>query len=150
MWSGPAATQAFLAAFILQASLAAPAASQEGPGAAGPAIRIELNALQPTEGGCRFTFVATNGLETDISKAAYEVVLFDTAGVVERLTVLDFQDLPAGRTRVRQFALRNADCEKISRVLVNDATACEGEGLDPAVCSGRLETSTRSAVVFSG
>jgi len=145
MTFGPALALAAAAAIILQPLLAASAQAQE----AGPALRIELNALQPSQSGCRLTFVATNLLPQDITKAAFEVVLFNKAGMVERLSVFDFQELPASRTRVRQFALAGADCANISRILVNGATACEGTGVDAKAC-GRIETTTKGDVVFSG
>lgn len=114
------------------------------------ALTIELNSLQPSDGGCRLSFVATNGLGADIAGVTYEMVLFDQAGLVERMSVLDFKELPAGKTRVRQFDLAGADCSGISRVLVNDAKACDGKGLEPDDCMGRLRTATKIDLPFSG
>ena len=145
MTFGPALPLAAAAAILLQPLLAAGARAQD----AGPSLRIELNALQPSQSGCRLTFVATNLLSQDIAKAAFEVVLFNKAGMVERLSVFDFQDLPASRMRVRQFALAGADCANISHILINGATACEGTGVDAKAC-GRIGTTTKSDVVFSG
>jgi hypothetical protein len=70
-----------------------------------PALSLELNAAQPSEKGCRLTFVVNNALGADLSKAAFEIALFNAAGVVDRLTVLDFKDLPAGKTKVTRFDL---------------------------------------------
>lgn len=114
------------------------------------ALTVELNALQPSEQGCRLSFVATNGLEADIGRLAYEMVLFDAAGLVERLTVLDFKEIPAGKTRVRQFDLAGTGCPAISRVLVNDAKACEGPGLEADRCMRGLKAVTRAGIPFSG
>lgn len=94
--------------------------------------------------------MATNGLGTDIAGVTYEMVLFDQGGLVERMSVLDFKELPAGKTRVRQFDLAGADCSGISRVLVNDAKACDGKGLEPDDCTGRLRTATKIYLPFSG
>ena len=113
------------------------------------AITLELNGLQPSDQGCRISFVVTSSLDRDVSRIAYEMVLFDKAGLVERMTVLALKDAPAGKTRVRQFDLAQADCANISRVLVNDATACEGDGLQADDCMTLLRTSTKS-VPFSG
>ena len=87
-----------------------------------PALVLELNAAQPSEKGCRLTFVVTNNLGGELSKAAFEMAMFNEAGVVDRLTVLDFKDLPAGKTKVARFDLGGADCGKISRLLINTAT----------------------------
>jgi hypothetical protein len=43
--------------------------------------------------------VVNNALGADLPKAAIEIALFNEAGVVDRLTVLDFRDLPPARPR---------------------------------------------------
>ena len=112
-------------------------------------ISLELNTLQPTDNGCLFTFVAENTLDTAIEKASYEVVLFDGDGLVQRMTVLDFQDLPTERTRVRQFNLADTQCDAVSRVLINDVAACTGEGIEETLCIDRLSVTSQSDVEFS-
>jgi hypothetical protein len=111
-------------------------------------LSLELNALQPSDKGCRLTFVIANHLSGDIAKAAFEIALFDGTGVVDRLAVLDFRELPRGKTKVSRFDLPGADCGKISRVLVNSATECSGSGIEPSDCLAKLRTSTRSEVEF--
>lgn len=122
------------------------AAAQET--AKAPALSLELNGVQPSDKGCRLTFVVTNDLGADLSKAAFEIALFNDAGVVDRLTVLDFKDLPAGKTKVTRFDLAGADCGKIGRVLVNSATECVGTGIEPAACMRGLKTSTKTGIAF--
>ena len=122
-----------------------PAWAQSAPA---PALSLELNAAQPSEKGCRLTFVVNNALGADLSKAAFEIALFNEAGVVDRLTVLDFKDLPAGKTKVTRFDLAGADCGKLSRVLINSATECAGTGVEPAACMRALKTSTRTTIAF--
>ena len=125
-------------------ALSAPAPAS-GP-AQGLVLSLELNAAQPSEKGCRLTFVVNNALGADLSKAAFEIALFNDAGVVDRLTVLDFKDLPAGKTKVTRFDLAGADCGKLSRVLINSATECTG--VEPAACMRALKTSTKTAIAF--
>ncbi len=122
-----------------------PAWAQSAPA---PALSLELNAAQPSEKGCRLTFVVNNALGTDLSKTAFEIALFNEAGVVDRLTVLDFKDLPAGKTKVTRFDLAGADCGKLGRVLINSATECAGNGIEPAACMRALKTSTKTAIAF--
>jgi hypothetical protein len=43
-------------------------------------LGIELNRLEPVEGGCRLTFLATNGLGTELARAGIEVALFGADG----------------------------------------------------------------------
>lgn len=116
--------------------------------AAKPALALELNAAQPSQKGCRLTFVVTNGLGAELTKAAFEIALFNEVGVVDTLTVLDFKELPAGKTKVTRFDLPGLDCAKISRVLVNRATDCAGEGVDPAACMRQLAPGTKAKIAF--
>lgn len=116
--------------------------------APGPALSLELNAAQPSEKGCRLTFVVNNNLGADLSKAAFEIALFNEVGVVDRLTVLDFKDLPVGKTKVTRFDLAGADCAKVSRVLINSATECAGAGIEPDACMRKLKTGTRTGIAF--
>jgi hypothetical protein len=112
------------------------------------ALSLELNALQPSDKACRLTFVIANHLSGDITKAAFEIALFDHTGVVDRLTVRDFRELPRGKTKVSRFDLQGADCGKVSRVLVNSATTCSGSAIDPSDCLEKLHTATRAEVEF--
>lgn len=130
---------------VLATPFAAAAQAQE---AAKPALALELNAVQPSDKGCRFTFVVNNGLGVDLTRVAYELALFDDAGSVDRLTVLAFKEMPAGKTKVSRFDIAGVDCGKVGRVLINEATECAGSGLEPAACMRDLKTSTRTSVGF--
>ncbi|RJG44824.1 hypothetical protein [Mesorhizobium sp. DCY119] len=124
----------------------ASARSQET--APAPALTLELNGAQPSDKGCRLTFVVNNALGSELSRAAFEIALFNESGVVDRLTVLDFKELPVGKTKVTRFDLAGADCAKISRVLINHATECAGEGVEPAACMRQLKTETKTGIAF--
>lgn len=126
---------------------AAPPAAAQGQGA-GATLGLELNGAQPSDKGCRLTFVVINDLGADLSKTAFEIALFNEAGVVDRLTVLDFKELPAGKTKVTRFDLAGTDCAKVSRVLVNAATECAGAGIEPRACMSGLNISTRTGIAF--
>lgn len=125
------------------------AAAAEEPAVPEGGLSIELNKLDARENGCLFTFVVENELETSFDKASYEVVLFNGEGVVQRLTVLDFQEVPAGSTRVRQFNLPDTDCADVSRLLINQSASCEGEGVQPGTCMRALTLESRADVEFS-
>lgn len=139
------------AAFIAAASpVSAQDAETLAPAspAPGQALVLELNRAQPSDKGCRLTFVVTNNLGAELTKAAFEIALFNEAGIVDRLTVLDFNELPEGKTKVARFDLAGTDCTGISRVLVNHAAECTGAGIDPKACLGRLKAQTKSAIIF--
>ena len=135
-----------VAAFAIAAVLVLSAVAQETTAA--PSLALELNALQPSDAGCRITFLATNGLGGAIDKATFEVALFGTGGGIDRLVSLDFKALAMGKTKVLQFELSGLQCDGVSRVLVNDVTACEGERLAAGDCLAGLTTSTRAKVEF--
>ena len=113
-----------------------------------PALTLELNGAQASDKGCRLTFVVNNDLGADLSKAAFEIALFNEAGVVDRLTVLDFKELPAGKTKVTRFDLAGTDCAKVSRVLINSATECAGTGIEPNACMRKLKTGSKTGIAF--
>ena len=139
-------TRIAAATMALAVVAAASARAEDQP--AKPVLVLELNAAQPSEKGCRLTFVVTNNLGGELSKAAFEMAMFNEAGVVDRLTVLDFKDLPAGKTKVARFDLGGADCGKISRLLINTATECAGDGIEPTACLRDLRTETRTPIAF--
>jgi hypothetical protein len=115
---------------------------------AAPALTLELNGAQTSDKGCRLTFVVNNSLGAELTKAAFEIALFNASGVVDRLTVLDFKELPAGKTKVTRFDLAGVDCAGISRILVNHATECAGEGVEPAACLRKLKTAAKAGIAF--
>jgi len=138
---------AALALPVLAVAAGAQESTPEGAAPAG-ALKLELNAAQPSEKGCRLTFLVENGLGAELGEAAFEIALFDEAGVVGTLAVLAFKDLPAGKTKVTRFDLPGADCAKISRVLVNHATQCNGAGIDPSACIRKLQTGSKANIAF--
>lgn len=129
-------------------STAAAALAQDA--AATGTLSIEINDLTPSEKGCKLTFVAANALPQSLSKASFEFVLFDEKGLVERMAVLDFRDLPAGKTKVRQFDLPGTKCEAVKSLLINDAPVCAGEGVAKDACMKALKTGSKSPVELKG
>ncbi|MDA4846039.1 hypothetical protein [Hoeflea poritis] len=111
-------------------------------------LSLELNNLARSEAGCLATFMVRNGFEQPLEKVAFEIVLFNAQGLVDRLMVLDFSPLSTGKTRVRQFDLAGADCADISRVLINDAAACDAKALPATACLDNLKTTARPEVEF--
>ena len=101
-------------------------------------LSVRLNALQPQPEACRMIFALESGLATDVAALTAEIVVLDRAGRVERLTLLDFQSLPAGRPRVRSFDLPGLDCAELGGVLLNGFATCQGEGLTPPDCDRAL------------
>lgn len=125
------------------------AALAQDAGTAGN-LSIEINDLTPSEKGCKLTFVAANELLQSLSKVSFEFVLFDEKGLVERMAVLDFRDLPAGKTKVRQFDLPGTKCAAVKSLLINDAPVCTGDGIAKDACMKALKTGSKSPVELKG
>ena len=135
------------APFAMLALSLTPALAQETAPTT-PALALELNALQAADTGCRVTFLATNTLGGAVDRAGIEIAFFAGDGAIDRIVTLDFKGLTEGKTKVLQFQLNDLACDDISRLLVNDITACEGTGLTPTACIDGLVTSTRPDIVF--
>jgi len=106
-------------------------------------LSLQLNALTTLERGCRLTFVMRNGLQQPVESLGVDLALFAPDGGVSAIIALDAGALPAGKTRVQQFVAPDVACADVARVLLNDLTRCEGEGLSPASCMARLSVSSR-------
>ncbi|ARQ59563.1 UNVERIFIED_ORG: hypothetical protein GGE64_002223 [Rhizobium etli] len=116
--------------------------------ASAASLNVELNALAPSQKGCMMTFVALNQLPAAINKVSFELAFFNDKNAVDRITVLDFRDLPQGKKRVRQFDMPNVKCESVTRILINDTPVCDG----PAAggCMKDLVTRSQISVPFEG
>ena len=132
-----------LVSALLAASLSTPAFADDKP-----EFRIELNGAVEAKDSCRFTFVLTNAMPVEISKAALEFAFFNKAGGVERLTVLNFGRLQKGRTTVRQFDIPGGGCATYSRLLVNAVKSCDGVAGEADACETALVTSNKSTIEF--
>lgn len=124
------------------AALSAPAFAQSGN------FSLELNAAQAVDQGCRLIYVATNNTGEGLEKVSYDVAVFDQEGVVSRLLILDFGNLPADKTKVVQFDLADMTCSNISRLLVNAVSECVGSGAAKPSCMEGLVTSSRTEIQF--
>lgn len=138
-----------LTASLLPPALGLPLHAQT-PAAPEAALTLELNALQAAASGCSLSFLITNQTGTAIDSAIYETVVFDAAGQVALLTLLDFGPLPEGKPRVRQFQLEGQACGAIGRLLINGATTCTAGGLEQESCTKALQVQSRTDVELLG
>lgn len=132
----------FVLAYAMLAGLmAGPAAYADVPGK----LAIELNDLQPADAGCRAVFVLRNGLGTALDKLTLRIVAFDGDAHATHFLLLDVGAMPAGKTRVLRFDLgAGSSCAKVSRLLLDEVTACSGTGVVLADCMAALSLSSRA------
>ncbi len=109
-------------------------------------IAIELNDLQEADTGCRAVFVMNNGLDKALDQIVVRVVAFDGAHHATRFMSLELGKLPVGKTRVLRFDLGGKTaCTDVSRMVLDDVTACAGGGMGPGECLAALSLSSRAA-----
>ncbi|MBZ5758819.1 MULTISPECIES: hypothetical protein [Rhizobium] len=136
----------FVCNVVVAAAGGSASAQQQTPVAA--RLNVELNALTPSAKGCMMTFVAENDMATPIAKISFELAFFNEKNAVDKVTVLDFRDLPVGKKRVRQFDMPNLKCEAVTRVIVNDTPVCDGPAAGE--CKAALTTRSQTPIPFEG
>ena len=125
----------FLLAFCLGLGLM-PAASET--------LSIRLDQANPGADQCQLVFVLENGFATEFEGLQAEVVFLTTESRVLRLSLLDFQSLPANGLRVRSFNLAGLDCAGIGRVLFNSMGSCAP--LDGRSCTAALKVASATHI----
>ncbi len=111
-------------------------------------LALELNTATDVDNGCRLTYVVNNNVGTPLLKTSYEVVVFNKEGKVSRFLVLDFGQLPVGKTRVFRFDVAQQKCGDISRLLINDIDQCETEAGKSDTCLSQLKSESRTEIDF--
>ena len=111
-------------------------------------LSLELNNAVDEAGLCRLSYVAVNGTSQPLETVSYDVVVFDKNGQVSQFLVLQFGQLPAGKTKVVQFDLADQPCDGISRILVNDVAECQTSQGNAGICMEALSPSSRTAITF--
>jgi hypothetical protein len=114
-----------------------------------PKLAVEFNDLQPGDSGCRAVFVVNNGLRKPLEKMTLRIIGFDGKGHATTFLSLDVGPLPVGKTRVLRFDLgANVACNDVSRILLDDVTACTGADLQPGDCLKAMVRSGRAGIPF--
>ena len=106
---------------VLLAALAVAPASAASP------VSIELNRLEARDSACRVSLVVANPGEKPIDSLKLDLVFFDKEGVISRRLAVEAGPLRASKTAVKLFDAAEVGCDSLSRVLLNDVTACGGE-----------------------
>lgn len=135
----------------LAPALAQEAVPAETQAQADSKLLLELNNATDTEAGaCQLTIVATNRMDQGIKRAAWQVAIFDRAGTVQSLPILDFGGMIAGKTRIGMFPLPDRRCGDIGRIIINDVAECSADdGSDLRdICLTGLSTQTRTDIDF--
>ena len=111
-------------------------------------IQVELNKLEPSNGGCRAYLVLENGSLGAYEALKLDIVIFGTDGVVEKRLAVQVAPLPAGKTSLKVFDVGDLPCERIGRLLLNDVLECADSTGTFDDCLPLFSTKTRGAVPF--
>ena len=111
-------------------------------------IAVELNDLRADDGGgCRAVFVLKNDIGKPLDKLTLRVVAFDQKGKATLFLSLDVGALAVGKTRILRFDLgEKVACADVARMVLDDVTACAGDGLTPPACLAAIALSSRASV----
>lgn len=131
-----------LAAALL---LAVPATAQDA-GAAGGRLGIELNKMEPVEGGgCRAYFLFRNGTGLSFEGLDLSLAILDSQGVIDQLLAIDAAPLPVQRTTLKLFDIPGIACPDISTVLLHDITSCRPQNAEETDCFAVLDLGSKAA-----
>ncbi|GLK76942.1 hypothetical protein GCM10008171_21960 [Methylopila jiangsuensis] len=119
---------------------AAAACAVAAPAFAAPGVTLELNRFEPRDNACRISLVAKNGGEKALESLKLDLVFFDKDGVISRRLAVEAGPLRADKTTVKLFEATDVSCAAVSRVLLNDVTACGADGTD---CLDLVSVSSR-------
>ena len=75
-------------------------------------------------------------------------MMFDADGVVAKRLAVGTAPLPAGKTSLKVFDIEDLLCERVGRVLLNDALACADASGPRDDCLGLVVPVARGAVDF--
>ena len=104
------------------------AQDQAAAPAAGGNIMIELNKLQQVDNRCDSYFEIRNTTDKDVQQLSFKAYLFDTEGIIIVAPPLyNFLDLRAGKSRVQMFSIKDTQCDRIARWLINEVVQCTGD-----------------------
>jgi hypothetical protein len=106
------------------------------------ALSIELNKLEPQDGGCRAYLVVTNKKQGVYKSLKLDLVLFQPDGIINKRFALEIGPLKAGKRTVKLFDIEATPCEQVGSVLLNDVLACEIEPAETADCLDEIATSS--------
>ncbi|WP_238313024.1 Tat pathway signal protein [Methylobacterium organophilum] len=140
---------AALALALVGPALAQDAKSSDTKAAAGPALKIQLNRLEPAGEACRTYLVVDNGAGPALKSLKVDLFAFDTEGVAQKRLAVELGPIQDKKTVVRLFDFPGLACPKIGRVLLNDVLACEGGEASRESCLERIETDSKTSAAFN-
>ena len=123
------------------------AGARAASGEAAP-VDVELNKIEPHDGACRAYLVLKNKTANGFKTLKFDLVMFDTEGIVAKRLAVEAGPLPAGKTSLKVFDVGDLPCDRLGRILLNDVMACEDATGPREDCLAFVATSARAKVPF--
>ncbi|CAA2143918.1 MULTISPECIES: Tat pathway signal protein [Methylobacterium] len=114
-----------------------------------PALKLELNRLEPAGEACRTYLLVDNSRGTALKSLKLDLFAFDTEGVAQKRLAVELGPIQDRKTMVRLFDFPSLACPKIGRILLNDVLACEGGEASRESCLDRIETESKTSATFT-
>lgn len=118
-----------------------------GAHAADP-VGVELNKLEPRDGGCRIYLVLENPGPRALEKLKLDLVMFDGKGVIQERLAVDVAPLEAGQTSVKVFGVDGLRCGEVGKVLLNDIMRCAVAGGGNGTCAAGVRVGSKAGIPF--
>ena len=83
-------------------------------------ISVELNKLEPKDSACLAYLVFKNDTETSFEAFTLDLYIFGTDGTIAKRLAINGAPLPAGKTKVSSFSIKDLACETMGNILIND------------------------------
>lgn len=138
----PGARRTTVAALLAGAFICSTAAAAPLP------VSVELNKLEQAENACRAFLVFHNETQSTFDVLKFDLVLFDTDGLVVKRVGVDTGPLPGDKISLKVFDIAELPCERIGRVLLNTVVDCADTSGPRQDCLNLISTSARGAVEF--
>ena len=113
-----------------------------------PALKLDLNRLEPAGEACRTYLLVDNSRGPALKSLKVDLFAFDTEGVAQKRLAVELGPVQDRKTMVRLFDFPALACPKIGRVLLNDVLACEGGEASRENCLERIETESKTSASF--
>jgi hypothetical protein len=130
----PSPHGAVLAVMLAALALPAPHAAAAEP----TPLTLELNKLEPQNGGCRLYTLVENRSEISYQSLKLDLVLFRPDGIIGKRLTLELAPIPADKRSLKVFDVDKTACESIGSVLVNEILACTTSAGPADNCLARL------------
>jgi len=107
-------------------------------------IRVDLNALESTDSGCRLSFLIENKNARALEALRTNLAVFNRGGAIQRRMLVDLGPVRQAKTIIKSFVTEQT-CDDVGSVLINDVSLCTP--LDRDACIDPLDLTSRIEAV---